>query len=218
MIALVGLRSGSVRVPHKNLLAFAGKPLCYWVLKNASKSKLIKQIYVLVDCKEYKKIVNGFRLRKVKVLMEKTIKEGGNTNLPYQFMKDFPEIEFDSLCFLQAPCPFLTFLDEAINVFLKSKNDSQLCIVKMNRFFWHDYGYPKNYKVFNRPKTQEMQSELVEVGACYITTKASLKKQKNFLGGKIGLFEIPEYNYFELDNELDYTIMQAINEKLRILK
>jgi CMP-N-acetylneuraminic acid synthetase len=217
-IALIGLRSGSKRIPHKNMIDLAGKPLCYWTLKHASKSKMIDKIYVLVDCKEYYKIVKRFRLKKVEVLMEKTIKEDGNVNLPYRFILDFPEIKFDILCLMQAPCPLFTDIDGALVNFTLSKKNSQLCVVRQKRLSWFNYGYPKNYKIYDRPKTQEIEGELIEVGCFYVTTKQNLEKNKNFLGGCIGLYEVPEYNFFEIDNELDYIVVKAINEKLGILK
>ncbi len=216
-IALIGLRSGSLRIKHKNIRDFAGKPLCYWIIKHAVESKLIDKVYILVDCQEYADIVFGFGFDKVEVLFEKTIVDGGNTNLAYQFIIDFPEIKFDNLCLLQAPCPLFKNIDEALGVFLASKKDSQLCIVKLNRFFWYNYGYPKNYKIHKRPKVQDLPEELVEVGACYITTKDNLCKSKNFLGGNIGLFGVGEHLYYEIETELDWIIIETINKVMGIL-
>lgn len=215
-IGLVGLRSKSKRIPHKNIKKFAGKPLCYWILKHANESKLDKT-YVLVDCIEYEEIVKSFNFKNIEILQEKTITPDGNVNLPMQFVLDYPEIKFKNLIMLQAPCPFFKEIDKALDYFLLSGKDSQLCIVEEKRFFWHDYGYPKNYNVFQRPKTQKIKSEYVEVGACYITSKKNLIKQRNFLGGNIGLLLLPSYHYYELENILDWVIMESINQELGIL-
>ena len=216
MIALIGLRSNSKRIENKNIKDFCGKPLCYWILNKANKCEKIEKIYVLVDCENYKGIVESFGFDKVEILFEKTIRENGNVNLPYQFIIDFPEIQFDSLCLLQAPCPFVN-LDSAINNFLIEGKDSQLSVYRLKRFFWYDYGYPKNYKIYERPNTQDLEGELIEIGDCYITTKKNLIRNKNFLGGNIGLFEEPEYCMFEIDNEEDWAIMESINKRLNLL-
>lgn len=216
IIALIGLRSKSKRIENKNIQNFCGKPLCYWVIKKANECRKIDKVYVLTDSKDYKRIVKSFKFKKVKILIEKNIKEDGNVNLPFQFIIDYPEIKFDILCLLQAPCPFVD-IDNALTNFLIENNDSQLSVVRQKRFFWHEYGYPKNYRIYERPKTQELEGELVEIGDCYITTRKNLLKSKNFLGGKIGLFELPEYCYFEIDNEIDWAIMESISEKLGLL-
>jgi N-acylneuraminate cytidylyltransferase len=216
MIALIGLRSGSKRIENKNIQDFCGKPLCYWVIKKANECKKIDKVYILTDSEDYKRIVESFKFKKVKVFIEKTIKEDGNVNLPYQFIIDFPEIQFDNLCLLQAPCPFVD-IDGAVSNFFIEGKDSQLSVVRLKRFFWYDYGYPKNYKIYERPRTQEIEGELIEIGDCYITTKKNLIKNRNFLGGNIGLFEEPEYCMFEIDNEIEWAIMESINEKLGLL-
>ena len=91
MIALIGLRKNSKRIENKNIQDFCGKPLCYWIIKKANECKKIDKVYVLTDSEDYKKIVESFKFKKVKVLLEETIKEDGNVNLPYQFIIDFPE-------------------------------------------------------------------------------------------------------------------------------
>jgi CMP-N-acetylneuraminic acid synthetase len=216
-IGLLGLRSNSKRIPDKNIIDFAGRPLCYWILKYANESKLDK-VYVYIDCEKYKKIVEGFNFDKVVILDEKIMKDKGDVNLPYRFMIEYPEIKFKNLVLLQAPCPFFNLIGNALTLFENNNNDSQVCVTRLKRFLWHDYGYPKNYKVHERPRTQDFEGELVEVGCCYITTRNNLMTQKNFLGGKIGLYEVPDYMFFEMDEMIDYYIMTGINNGLRILK
>jgi N-acylneuraminate cytidylyltransferase len=147
--------------------------------------------------------------------------EDGATNK--QVLQDFLSkinFSFDTFLYLNPTTPFMTssYLDFALHNFEITKKDSQLCVIRQQRFQWFDYGYPKNYNIFQRPRTQDFEGELIEVGACYISTYNNLIKYNDILGGNIGLIELPEYFYFELDNILDWAIMTAINKKLRLLK
>ena len=68
MIALIAARGGSKRLPNKNTKLFNGKPLIYWTILAAQKSKLFEKIIVSTDdadiaeiCKSYGAIVPFLR-------------------------------------------------------------------------------------------------------------------------------------------------------------
>ena len=218
-IALIPAREGSKRIPLKNIKNFCGRPLLYWICRAVQNSKLIDKGYVSTESKIFRKIIESFNFNKIEVIdrdLATCTDDASSQSVIEDFIKRI-NYNFNILCLLQAPCPFFQDIDNALNNFILSKKDSQLSVIRLKRFFWYDYGYPKNYKIYERPRTQELEGELIEIGNCYITTKKNLIKNKNFLGGNIGLYELPEYHFFELDTELDWTIMESINERLNLL-
>ncbi len=59
-IAIIPLRSGSKRIPNKNIKLLNGKPLGSYVLESALKSNIFKEIIVSTDKKEiYDTVYNG---------------------------------------------------------------------------------------------------------------------------------------------------------------
>jgi CMP-N,N'-diacetyllegionaminic acid synthase len=56
IIALIPARSGSERLKNKNILKLNNKPLIYYSIRAAMRSKIFKKIFVSTDSKEYKKI------------------------------------------------------------------------------------------------------------------------------------------------------------------
>lgn len=60
VLALIGARSGSKAVPHKNIKLLAGKPLIGWIIEAAQKSKYINRVIVSTDSVPYQKIANSF--------------------------------------------------------------------------------------------------------------------------------------------------------------
>ena len=60
ILAVIGLRSGSKSLKDKNIKILNGKPLFYYILKAAKKSKYINKIAISTDSKKYKKIVKKY--------------------------------------------------------------------------------------------------------------------------------------------------------------
>ena len=65
-VVIIPARKGSKRLKHKNIRDVWGKPMIYWSIKAAKKSKYVKDIYVTTDCQKIYKICRSF---KVNVIM-----------------------------------------------------------------------------------------------------------------------------------------------------
>ena len=55
-IAVILARSGSKRIPKKNIKNFKGKPMIYWPIAAAKKSKFFDRIIVSTDSKQIARI------------------------------------------------------------------------------------------------------------------------------------------------------------------
>jgi CMP-N-acetylneuraminic acid synthetase len=60
ILGIVGIRSGSKGVPHKNIRPLAGKPLVGWILDAAHQSKYMNRVVVSTDSPEYAAIAASF--------------------------------------------------------------------------------------------------------------------------------------------------------------
>ncbi len=58
ILGIIGARSGSRNVPHKNIRPLAGRPLLAWPIRAAQQSKYINRIIVSTDSPEYAKIAS----------------------------------------------------------------------------------------------------------------------------------------------------------------
>lgn len=56
VLGVVGARSGSKSIPHKNIRPLAGKPLMAWIIEAAKKSKYISRLILSTDSQDYAKI------------------------------------------------------------------------------------------------------------------------------------------------------------------
>lgn len=123
------------------------------------------------------------------------------------------QIDFLNLITIQATSPLLSAndLDTAIEVFTAKGFDSLFSSVRSKRFFWNEESVsPINYNYSKRPRRQDFNGLLMENGSFYITTKNILLETKCRLGGEIGFYEMSEEHSLEIDEPMDWTILETI--------
>lgn len=60
VLALIGARSGSKGIAHKNVKLLGGKPLIGWIIEAARNAKTVDRVIVSTDSDEYAKIAERF--------------------------------------------------------------------------------------------------------------------------------------------------------------
>ena len=93
ILCLIIARGGSKRIKNKNMSRLCGKPLIYWTLSEAKKSKYIDDICVNSDSK---KILNYCKLNKIKTLIKRPAKLASDKSdkwdtvkFTYKYLKSF---------------------------------------------------------------------------------------------------------------------------------
>ncbi len=127
-------------------------------------------------------------------------------------------VDFDLLVTIQATSPMLkpSELSSGIEQFRLGKFDSMLSAVRTKRFYWSDSGVPLNYDPNHRPRRQEFRGTLMENGAFYITSREVLLRDRNRLGGRVGIFEMESDSAVEIDEPEDWeTVERLLNLRSR---
>lgn len=216
-VALVPLRGGSKGIPKKNIKPIGGRPLCAWVLSAAVQAQRIDAVYVSTDSEEIKEVVSnlGLPVEVVDRPAELATDEASTEAVMLHFISSVPEV--DCLVTIQATSPLLEswHLDEALELFVQAGYDSMLSVVRVKRFFWADDGKPLNYDPARRPRRQEFAGSLMENGAFYITNKRLLEQTGCRLGGKIGVYEMPETTAVEIDDPSDWEVVSRLLEQYK---
>lgn len=210
-VALIPLRGGSKSIPKKNIKSIAGKPLCAWVIEAALKTRYVDTVVVSTDCEEIAKVVKQISFDVV--VLDRAPHLATDESRTESVMMDvMTRMDFETLITIQATSPLLTSLDleSAIQRFGSDGYDSMLSAVRTKRFFWTDDATPINYDPMNRPRRQEFMGTLMENGAFYITRRAILQQQKCRLGGRIGIYEMPEASAIEIDEPNDWGIVEHL--------
>ena len=210
IVALIPLRGGSKSIPKKNIKSIGGKPLCAWVIESAVRCNAISQVYVSTDSVEISQVVEGLGLG-VKIIERPSDLATDEASTESVMLHFASKVDFDVLVTIQATSPLLRakHLEDAIAQF-SDKYESMLSAVRIKRFFWKDDGTPINYDPLVRLRRQDFTGTLMENGAFYLTRRTVLEKFKCRLGGKMGVFEMPEDTALEIDEPGDWVAVEKL--------
>ncbi|WGT41684.1 HAD-IIIA family hydrolase [Lysinibacillus sp. 1 U-2021] len=212
------VRGGSKSITLKNIKLINGRPLVYWTIDAAVNCKWIDEVYVSTDSEVIKDVVFKYdkeHLGKLQ-LINRSIETATDTASTESVMLEFANrVISDTIVLLQATSPLTEskHLDEAFQKYVDDEIDSLLTVVNQKRFIWSKEGQPINYNPSARPRRQDFEGYFVENGAFYITKTLLLLESKNRLSGNIGVYEMPEETYFEIDEPTDWIIVEKLLEK-----
>ncbi len=218
LIAFVPVRCGSKSIPMKNIKDFCGKPLVYWILHSLQQSKSADQIIVATDCSEIKDAVSKFNFNKVSIYdrkKENADNESSTESVILEYLAFSNLSGDDDFILCQATSPFTKSedIDKAYKIYMDNGHDSLLSCCRIKRFFWDETGAPINYDYNKRPRRQDFKGTLVENGAFYINKVSNIISNRNRISGNIGVYEMPEHTFFELDEEDDWLIGEQLLRK-----
>ena len=161
-ICLIPARIGSKRIKEKNILNFYGKPLIYYSINNAIKSKIFDKIYVSTDSKKIKKIVEIYNAE-VPYLRPKTLSNDeaiDNKVINFHLKKVKEKITY--LCYLYPTSPMLRPKDlvNSFNFFKKKKINYLLSVKKFEK-----KNEKKILNIFSQKKKEK--SKFIDIGQFY---------------------------------------------------
>lgn len=92
VVALIPARSGSKRVPNKNIKLYNGKPLIYWSINLALQSTLIDEVVVSTDCQKIASLAVEFG---ASVPFLRPLEISGDLSTDYEFMAHYIDYVID---------------------------------------------------------------------------------------------------------------------------
>ena len=211
IIAFIPARSGSKSIQEKNIKLFCGKPLIFWNLQELQNSD-VDEIIVATDSEKIKSVVNFFNFSKVKVYdrCNENAKDTSSTeSVMLEYISSKNLADEDVFMLVQATSPFTQTSHFNKGLELYKKHDSILSCCESKRFSWRN-GKALNYDIYNRPRRQDFQGTLIENGAFYISAVADIKASKNRISGDIGIYQMPEYTYTEIDEQEDWIVAESL--------
>lgn len=217
-IAFIPVRGGSKSIPLKNIKRFCGKPLVCWNIEALENCTLVDEIIVATDSDKIEEVVCSHKYRKTKVY-RRSAENASDTASTESVMLEYinnTHLSNDTIFILvQATSPLTetNHFKEALTIYNNNIYDSMLSCVRNYRFYWNADGTSKNYDYMNRPRRQNFNGELMENGAFYINTVGNILSNGNRLGGKIGIYEMPEYTATEIDEPDDWIILEKLMHK-----
>ena len=220
------MRGGSQVVKNKNYRLINGKPLMYYTIKQAIKSRIFDHIVVSTDSKKILKIAksygaDGWFLRPKKLSLDTSKKDSAIRHALFQAEK-FYNKKFEIIIDLDVTSPLRKTEDilKAYKFFIKRKANILLtgCESKKNPYFniieiinnkvQIVKKLKKNiYRRQDAPKTYDCNASI------YIWKRKSLINFKSFYTNKTVFYEMPESRSIDIDSELDFKLVEFLLKK-----
>lgn len=217
-LAIIPARGGSKRLPRKNVLDLAGKPLIAWSIEAGLKSKYIDKVLVTSDDDEI--------LEVSKIYGSDTIKRpaelASDTSTTFDAIKHAIDNtkNYDYIVLLQPTSPLRDekHIDEAVELLMKKYAEAMISVSEMDHSpLWSNI-LPDNMsmggflrdEVLNK-RSQDLPTYYRLNGAIYICKTARLLQEKSFfIKDSIYAYAMDRESSIDIDEKIDFIIAKAI--------
>ena len=217
------MRKGSREVKDKNFRLINGKPLMYYTIKQAIKSKIFDNIVASTDSKQILKYAksygaDGWFLRskklssnlssKIPVIKHALVEAEKFYNKSFKFIVDLD---------VSSPLRNVEDIIKAYQFFLRKKADILITASKSKKNPYFNIVEIRNKKVkiiksagkniFRRqdaPQTFDMNASI------YIWTRKAILNSRSLYNKKTILYEMPAYRSIDIDSKLDFKIVEFL--------
>ena len=225
-IAIIPARSGSKRIPNKNIKSFLGQPIITYSIISAIESKLFDEVMVSTDCEEIAKIAISYG---AKVPFYRTKKNASDNATTIEVLKEVINqykingFDHDYGCCLYSIAPFITpnHLKEAYKNLIDKSFDTVFAAVKYGHPIERAFQLNKENKIqLNNPKkefirTQDLNPNYHDAGQFYWFKTKSLIENSSLLNGNAGAIIMNEIEVHDIDNPTDWHLAELKYKTLR---
>lgn len=217
-LAVIPARGGSKRLPKKNILDLAGKPMIAWSIDAGIKSKYIDKVIVSSDDTYILKIAQKYGSD----IVVRPRELADDTATTFDTVKHvlMNEKEYDYVILLQPTSPLRTCndIDKAIEFLCQKKADAVVSVCEMEHSPLWSNVLPEDKNMQNflpkeliNKRAQDLESYYRLNGAIYICKIEEFLKQKSFFIKKdIFAYEMNQKNSIDIDTQLDFAIATSL--------
>jgi len=222
ILALIPARSGSKRLPGKNIRKFCNKPLIARTIEAAKKIRYIDKVVVSTDSNKIATIASRYGaevpfLRPAKLSTDKAkmidaifhamhfLKKQGNS--------------YDILILLQPTSPLRSVNDvnRALQMFIKKNANAVVSVSSADHNSHITNSLPNNLSMedfvnfSNKSKNFHNNETLYQInGALYIVKWNFLKKNKDWFSKKTYAFIMKKEHSVDIDDEIDFLFAETL--------
>ncbi len=227
ILGIIPARGGSKGIPGKNIKKLNGKPLIFYTINEAKKSKFLDNIIVSTEDNKIEKVAKKYGIEVVK--RPKKLSTDNSTSISVlkhtiinleKTKKFFPDI----IVMLQPTSPLRksSDIDLAIEKFLKTDCDTIIGVTEVQHPPYWTY-YIENgrlipiieggEKIFRR---QDSKKFYQINGAIYIISRNKILKQDSIISKNNFPYIMPPQRSIDIDNEMDFKLAELLlEEKLK---
>jgi CMP-N-acetylneuraminic acid synthetase len=225
ILAIIPARGGSKGVPRKNIRELDGKPLIFYTIEEAKKSKYIDRIIVSTDDEEILDISKKF-CAEVPYLRPKELAQDNSSTVDciihmLNWLKENENYMPDYVCLLQCTSPLRKFydIDGTIEKMIDTDMDGavSVCEAEVNPYWTNVFDGDKLNYFIEDGKLIKRRQDLPKVyrinGAVYVVKKDILINQKTLEPNKITGYIMETKKSIDIDNIEDFLLAEVLIRK-----
>lgn len=225
-IALIPARGGSKGVVGKNLRELLGRPLVSWPIAVAIQSRIFDRVICSTDSPDIAKIAGDAGAEILSLRPEHLARDETPTADVIQYviseLESTLEIDDLSSITLLEPTSPLTSKEDIIRAMKEFENSDCTSLVSVSQLIAEhpDFSFKKDDLSgelqhlqpgdWMHKRRQEISSLYFLDGSLYISRINSFKKFNKFIQEKTFGLELEQWKKFEIDEEIDFVIVEAI--------
>ena len=200
---------------NKNIKIFNGKPIIFWSIKTALKSKLFKDVFVSTDSKKIAQYAIKYG---AKVLYPRPSKLSDAHSTIIDVIKfeiknlENKKFKFDKVCCIFPATPFLRakYLSEGLRLLKKSKlkgfvfAGNLLPRSNLRAFYFKQNKLNLIESNFKNTRTQDLPNTFIDAGQFYWGTKKLWNKENSVFIKSSNILLLPRAKSVDIDNIRDW--------------
>ena len=213
IVALVPMRHDSHRVPGKNYRSLAGRPLYQHIISTLLNCPEINEVVVDTDSQ---KIMEGLNTDypQVRIIIRPEHLRSGGIPMNEVLLYDTSQVKADFYIQTHSTNPLLSSstITQAIQTFKENipACDSLFSVTRWQTRLWDKQGQAINHDPETLLRTQDLPPIFEENSCLYIFTREILQKKRNRIGYHPYLFEIEAEEAWDIDEEIDFKIVDFL--------
>mgnify|MGYP001765676948 CR=1 FL=1 len=215
--ALVPMRHHSQRVPGKNYRPLAGKPLSHHIVETLLACPEISQVVVDTDSLP---VIEGLQEHfPTAVILERPEHLRADT-IPMNEILAYDTAQVEADLYLQThstnPLLHSNSISKAIQAFTAQypAYDSLFSVTRVQTRLWDQLGRAINHNPAILLQTQDLPPVYEENSCMYLFTRQNLLARRNRLGERPMMFEISADEAWDIDDELDFAIVDFLMRRI----
>lgn len=234
ILGIIPARRRSKGIPEKNIKLLNGKPLIFYTIKEALKSKFLDEVVVSTEDKKIAKIAKNYGAKVIKRPRELARDTTPTIDVILHVLDVLEGKNYkpDIVVLLQPTSPLrkADHIDSAIDLFLRKNCDFlvSVCQTKKPPHWWFkiERDYMKPILSYKGPtkRRQDLPKTYIPNGAIYISTPEKLRKSSNYFNGRTVPYIMSLEESIDIDDELDFLLAEILmvqaqkNPKIEMIK
>lgn len=224
ILAIIPARGGSKRLPNKNVLDLAGKPMISWSIEAGINSDYIDKVVVSSDSEKILNIAKNYGASVI-LRPNKLATDTATSFDAVEHTIENLEENYNYIILLQPTSPLRNnrHVDEAFELLYAKKADAVVSVEEMDHSLLWANKLPKDGSMANflkeevlNKRSQDLEKYYRLNGAIYICTTERLLEEKTFfIKDNIFSYKMEQYESVDIDKEIDFQFAKYIVENLK---